>query len=149
MVEHWFIAAERRPLMWNRFYKVFITDEMLSGAKARITAFSDARALVADPINYVERATPTVYSTIDVTKETFRTINKTNFQIPWRDIASIEYSTARKTGLGFLPQAGSITFRMRSGVSRELVLLGSQDGEALKRRLEHAIETSGRVEQSR
>jgi hypothetical protein len=113
---------------------------MLCGAKATITAFSNANALVADPVGYVLRSTPPVYDALDITSQAFLAVNKENFQIAWRDVEAISFDPAKKSGLGFLPQAGAITFLGRSGKKIELVLLGFQDGETLTSRLRRSVD---------
>jgi tetratricopeptide (TPR) repeat protein len=137
----WFAAMEYYALILNRTYKVFVTDRMLCGAYVR--------GLVSRPIGdpaqmfeqafWVQTRSAQVYDNIDVTSPQFLAQSSANFQIEWSEIAAIEYRPGQKWGMGNLPHSGRIVLALKSGKSRELILLGYQEGEALARRLERAM----------
>jgi hypothetical protein len=143
------MAMELMPFYWNRFYSVFIADRMLCGAKAQFGACNIAlrsrrvaTSIKFDPKGYVSASTPDLYSNMDVTSPAFLTADPANFQIALSDISSIELKPreAVKTeagfGLGGLRQSGALAISLKSGTTRQLILLGDQDGETLKRRLD-------------
>ena len=145
-----FFAMELRPFGWNRFYNVFISNDVLCGARARFNVLTNpwgvARSLSLDPVGYVKASTPAVYEKIDVTKPKFIERDFANFQLPLHNVSKIEFHTSDTVkqnsgfGLGALRQSGSLLFKMTSGVTRELILLGDQDGPTLKERFEKYID---------
>ena len=104
-----------------------------------------ARSIKFDPKGYVSTSTPALYSNMDVTSPAFLTADSANFQIALSEISSIELksSEAVKTeagfGLGGLRQSGALAISLKSGTTRQLILLGDQDGATLKRRLDDLI----------
>ena len=50
-------------------------------------------------------------------------------------VSASDYLPGRKWGMGNVPHSGRLVIRLRSVQERELILLGQQDGEALKHRL--------------
>jgi len=144
----YFIAMQYYALVLNRTYKVFEADTMLSGAVVN--------GLVASPLGASDEAlepeywarTPaeSLYFELDVSSPAFLKLNLANFQIPWRDIARFDFTSAKKWGMGNVPHSGRLFVRLKSGRSRELILLGSQDGEALLKRLSSHLAENVSVE---
>jgi hypothetical protein len=138
----WFVAMQYYALILNRTYKVFITDRMLCGAKVT--------GLVASPLSpepdqlepdyWARTLEATLYERIDVTSPLFLRMNGANFQIPWTGIREIEFSTAEKWGMGNVPYSGRIFLRLKSGRSKELILLGTQDGPGLREMLQKKLQ---------
>jgi hypothetical protein len=54
-----------------------------------------------------------------------------SFFIPRTEIASVDFDPTRKWGMGPVPHSGRVYVRLRTGKSREFILLGSQNGEAV------------------
>jgi tetratricopeptide (TPR) repeat protein len=133
----WFAAMEYHALMLNRTYKVFVTDHMLCGANIRGMIASPLRVSqqMFDQTYWTQTQSARIYERVDVTSETFRQINSANFQIGWGEISEIDYLAGRKWGMGNVPHSGRLVFHLRSGKSRELILLGEQNGEALREEL--------------
>jgi hypothetical protein len=140
---------ELMPFYWNRYYSVFIADRMLCGAKAQFGALNIAfnpgrvaRSISFDPNGYVRASTPAQYYNMDVTGPAFLAADRVNFQIAFTDISSIELKPAEVVkseagfGLGGLRQSGALVLSLKSGETRQLILLGDQDGTSLKQRLE-------------
>jgi hypothetical protein len=135
----WFAAMEYYALILNRTYKVFVTDRMLCGGKVRgLVSNSPGVSQMVDQAQWVQTSSAKIYDRLDVTSRDFLAWNSANFQIPWSDIARIEYRPDRKCGMGSVPHSGRLNIALRSGRTRELILLGAQDGEVLKRQLEQA-----------
>jgi hypothetical protein len=147
-----FAAMELMPFYWNRFYSVFIADRMLCGAKARFGASNIALnprgvafSIQFDPKGYVSAATPALYSNMDATSPAFLTADPANFQIALSEISSIELKPSEAVkakagiGLGGLRQSGALVISLKSGATRQLILLGDQDAVTLKQRLDDLV----------
>ncbi|MGA7713517.1 MAG: hypothetical protein WCA81_16575 [Rhizomicrobium sp.] len=141
----WFAAMQYYALILNRTYKVFIADTMLCGAKVLgLVASPPADSAVSHQQDYwVSTLSATLYEHLNVTSAIFLRLSFSNFQIRWHDISRIDFNPKRKWGMGNVPHSGRIILRLRSGRSRELILLGDQDGEALKRTIEDSMKASG------
>ena len=139
--ETWFAAMEYYALMLNRTYKVFVTDRMLCGAKVRgiVLKPHSASQEMMNQTYWVQTPSAQVYDRIDVTSGVFLQVNSANFQIGWGQIVSIEYRAGRKWGMGNVPHSGRLILNLKAGKQKELILLGYQDGEGLKRRLERYL----------
>jgi tetratricopeptide (TPR) repeat protein len=137
----WFAAMEYYALILNRTYKVFVTEHTLCGARVR--------GLVSNPMIvspqmfrpdfWTQTRSAQIYDCLDVTSDTFLRVNSANFQIKWHQIAEIEYRAGMKWGMGNVPHSGRLILHLRSGKLRELVLLGEQNGNALKERLDQFV----------
>lgn len=136
-----FAAMQYYALILNRTYNVFVADTMLCGAKVRgiVASPPHASSEMQDGEYWTRTLQQTLYERLDVTTPTFRKLNAMNFQIRWKDIARVEFNPAKKWGMGNVPHSGRIFIRLKSGRSRELILLGDQDGLAVKHMLAEAI----------
>jgi len=54
-----------------------------------------------------------------------------SFFIPRPEIISAEYVSTRKWGMGPVPHSGKVYVHLRSGKTREFILLGKQDGQSV------------------
>jgi hypothetical protein len=137
----WFPAMEYYALILNRTYKVFIADGMLCGASVRGLVASPPTPLpnMDEQAYWVNTLSATLYEQLDVTSNTFRKLSFTNFQIRASEIESVDYDPTKKWGMGNVPHSGKLNVRLRSGRRRELILLGRQDGNALKQKIMEAM----------
>lgn len=137
----WFIAMEYYALILNRTYKVFVTKDMLCGAKVRGLVSNPALVSLSmrDPRSWAQTNSAKIYDRIEVTAPMFSEINPANFQIHWGDIANVDFRAGKKWGMGNVPHSGRLIIHLRSGRRRELILLGEQDGSAIKERLDRLI----------
>jgi hypothetical protein len=55
-----------------------------------------------------------------------------SFFIARSEISSVDFVPTQKWGMGPVPHSGKLYIRLTSGKSRELILLGSQYGEAVR-----------------
>ncbi len=55
-----------------------------------------------------------------------------SFFIAREDIAAVDYTPESKWGMGPITHSGKLYVRTRAGKSREFILLGRQDGEAVR-----------------
>ncbi len=137
----WFPAMKYYALILNRTYKVFIADGMLCGASVRGLVASPPTPLpnMDEQEYWVNTLSATLYERLDVTSSTFRKLSFTNFQIRGSEIQSVDYDPTKKWGMGNVPHSGKLNVRLRSGRRRELILLGQQDGNALKQKIMEAM----------
>ena len=147
----YFAAMEYYALILNRTFKVFIADKMLCAAFVRgLTASPMVSSTDENGQKYwVQTLTATLYEQLDVTSKAFKKLDFFNFQIPWRDVGRIEYDPTPKWGMGNVPHSGKIKVRLKSGRTRELILLGQQDGFALKRQIEEIMNAPSRLLKNR
>lgn len=139
----WFVAMEYYALILNRTYKVFVTDRMLCGAKVRglVSNPMMISPQMFDQAYWADTQSAKIYDRMDVASTIFLQANSVNFQIGWKQIAEIEYLAKRKWGMGNVPHSGRIILHLRSNRQRELILLGKQNGPALKAKLDQFIHT--------
>ncbi len=142
-----FAAMQYYALILNRTYKVFIAPSMLAGAKVLGLVAADPDGATDETMqnseSWIATKAAARYDGIDVTSEAFLALNAANFQIAWRDIARIAFNPRPKWGMGNVPHSGRIVLHLRAGGSRELILLGTQDGEALRATLERTARAAG------
>jgi hypothetical protein len=137
----WFAAMEYYRLILNRTYKVFVGERMLCGAKVggAVAAPRQPTPDMFDQAHWVETRTARLYDRVDVASSDFMKINGANFRLRWDEIVRLDYQPGRKWGMGTVPHSGRLLARLKSGKTRELILLGNQDGAALKARLERMM----------
>jgi len=137
----WFAAMEYHALILNRTYKVFVDKGVLCGAKVG-GAVSNPRQptpQMLDQAYWVATRSALLYDHVDVNSAAFLKMNASNFQLRGDEIARIEYRPGRKWGMGNVPHSGRLLVRLKSGGSRELILLGEQDGDALRAGLQLVV----------
>src|SRR5262249_54506490 len=90
---------------------------------------------------WVGTRTAKSYERIDLASAKLLQMHSANFQVHWNDIAKIEYR-ARKRGMGNVPHSGRLVLQLRDGRTRELILLGRQNGNTLKEKFGHLTQAS-------
>lgn len=131
--EPFFLAMQYYALMLNRTYKVFVTDKMICGAKVLglVASPPTPRTDQLDADSWEATLAATLYERLDVTSPGFLRMNFANFQISWQDVEGIEFSASPKWGMGNVPYSGRIFLRLKSGRSKELILVGQHNGPAI------------------
>jgi hypothetical protein len=126
-----FVAMEYYDLILNRTFVVFVVPEGLYGWKAagpvsngRPMYFEPYAEILKDPELMRNRETPRRLSDL-----------KGGFFIPRSDIVSAEVIYKQKWGMSGIPHSGRIRIQTASGKSRELILLGSVDGESIQQQI--------------
>lgn len=140
----WFAAMEYYALILNRTYKVSVTDQMLVGATVRglvISPLVVTSSMLTQEF-WVRTQTAKKYERIDLTSAKLLQMHSANFQVHWNDIAQTEYRAGRKWGMGSVPHSGRLVLQLRDGRQRELILLGRQNGNALKEKFDHLMHAS-------
>jgi hypothetical protein len=137
----WFPAMQYYALMLNRTYKVFIADGMLCGAVVRglVASPPETTTEMNEAEYWVNTLAATLYERLDVTSKTFLTMSMTNFQIAGADISRVDYDPSPKWGMGNVSHSGKIKVRLKNGKTRELVLLGQQNGDELRAKICEAV----------
>ena len=132
-----FVALEYYALILNRTFKVFVTDDTVAGAIVGGWLPSPPRPSDAwlDPDFYPRARILRRYDGVDVRSHRFARMNVWNFQILRPSIADVEFTNTPKWGVGSVPYSGRIILYFRQGGSRELILLGHQDGPSIRDRL--------------
>jgi hypothetical protein len=131
-----FVALEYWALVLNRIYLVYVGDRMLSGAcmGGPVMALPYPRAAWEQEWWLSDRQLRR-YAGVDVQGPEFRGRHWANFQLPRAEIADVWFDASPKWGMGTVPYSGRIHVAWRDGHRRELILLGRQDGPAIRDRL--------------
>ncbi len=123
-----FVAMEYYGLILNRTYVVFIAPDGLHGWKA------EGAVDCSNPMFFACFERMLKDHDLMTNPEAVRKLGrlKGGFFIPREQIASVEASYKSKWGMGSIPHSGRIRVRLASGRSREFVLLGSVDVDAIQ-----------------
>jgi len=123
-----FLTMEYYFLILNRSFVVFTYPEGLYGWKFS-GPVSSRTPLFFVPFEDVATDPELLPSTEDF-KELME--ESGSFFIARSEIASVDYDPTQKWGMGPVPHSGKLYVRLTTGRSRELILLGSQYGEAAR-----------------
>jgi hypothetical protein len=136
-----FVALEYCYGMLNRTYIVFVADAMICGARVRglLPAPLAVNERWFDPYFFPRPDIVKRYTGVDLTSPEFKRLSVANFQVPLNEVEDVRFNAAPKWGMGTVPYSGRIHLRLRDGTTRELILLGKQDGPALVERLRACI----------
>lgn len=132
-----FVAMQYYFGILNRTYLVFVTDNLLCGAKVKgaIPAPRAPDARWQNPLFYVSPDLADRYTSMDLAAEDFLSACRENFRIVRNEIRDVEFSQKPKWGMATVPYSGRIFLRLKNGRSIELILLGTQDGARIRERL--------------
>jgi hypothetical protein len=124
-----FLAMEYYALILNRSFAIFVFPEGLYGCKFR------GPVSASDP-SYFQRYTgmlhdPWLVQSPNRLQELVK--KRGNFFIPRSNILTADFVNKQKWGMGGIPHSGRIFLRLANGTSRELILLGSVEGEMIRR----------------
>lgn len=132
-----FVALQYCYGISNRTYMVFVTDKMICGAKVRgvLPAPIKITERWNDPFFYPRPEVVAKYSSVNIEAPQFKQIDSANFQILREDVDTLVFSADRKWGMGTVPYSGRLFINLNRGSKIELILLGTQDGLAIRDRL--------------
>lgn len=132
-----FVALEYYALILNRTYKIFVSDDIVAGAIVRgwLPSPPAQRGAWFDPDFYPRERILRRYNGVDIHSDRFAQLNYWNFQLARTEIADVEFTRRPKWGMGNVPYSGRIILYFRRGGAQELILLGLQDGPAIRDRL--------------
>ena len=123
-----FLAMEYWGLILNRSFVVFIHPSGLYGWKFKGPVSTSNPLYFENYEHFVTEPDPAYGS--DAFKEVMS--GRGSFFIGRDDIADVTLDPTSKWGMGPVPHTGKLRVRMTSGKSREFILLGDQDGEAVR-----------------
>jgi hypothetical protein len=132
-----FVAMEYCYGMLNRTFLVFVTANTLCGARVR--GPMSAPMMVSErwynPHFYPRFRLVEKYAHMNIESPSFLKVSSANFQIPRQQLESCEFTAKPKWGMGTLPYSGRLLLHLRNGTTRELILLGEQNGPELLTKL--------------
>jgi hypothetical protein len=144
-----FLAMEYYAGILNRSYALVVTRNMVCGAKVFGAVSSPMTAGGAykweDARNFISRKTVDKYQSIDPESPAFLSIDKNNFQIQYSNIQGIGFTSRRKMSMGGVPHSGSLFVQLTNGRKREFILLGSQDGAEIEKRMLSAYPLASKI----
>ena len=123
-----FLAMEYYGFILNRSFVLFSFPEGLYGWKFRglVSAWTPQFFLPLQAVAEDTSLTPGTESFQQSMRQ------RGSFFIPRNEITSVDYDPTPKWGMGPVPHSGKIHVHLASGKSRELILLGNQNGEAVR-----------------
>jgi len=137
-----FVAMEYHAVILNRTFLITVAASQVCGARVRGLLASPT---VPDPewrdpgFYPVERLVKR-YDGVDVDSEAYLRLDQANFQIPLTEVERVRFDPRPKWGMGAVPHSGKLYLELQSGVTREFVLLGAQNGAMICERLSQAIQ---------
>ena len=73
-----------------------------------------------------------------MSNEAILSLDKSNFTIPYRDIASVSFDESKKWGMGPYPHDGKVFVTTKDGSKREFIILANQSGQSIARDVSQA-----------
>lgn len=127
-------------LMWNRSFEVTITSSTLCGAFVRgVIAANFPSVAAARVSNDATRLINSKRLARSRAQEPgspgYLALHRFNFAIPQSIVAAVRFDPRPKWGMGTVPYSGRLHVDLRDGKSREVILLGQQDGATLVSRV--------------
>lgn len=133
-----FIAMEYYGLFLNRTYVVFIAPDGLHGWK--IAGITDGSSPMFFAPYEQTLKDDDLMTNLDAVRK-FEQL-KGGFFIPREQIASAEPNYKKKSGMGAIPHSGCVRVQLTSGQSREFILLGSVDVDAIQKSIMLGLSSS-------
>jgi len=131
-----FVALEYYAAILNRVYLVLVADRMICGAyMGGPVAALPLPPAAQYPGYWVSDRRWRRYAGLDVRDPTFLRRHWMNFQHDRADLREVTFDTRPKWGMGSVPYSGRIHAHWASGHRHEFILLGQQDGPAIRDRL--------------
>jgi hypothetical protein len=131
-----FLAMEYYLLMWNRSFEITISSSSICGAFVRgVIAANfpsvDAARMSNDATKLANPGRLAQARVHEAGSQSYLELHRFNFAIPKPEVAGIRFNPRPKWGMGPVPHSGRLLVDLRRGRSRELILLGDQDGAEL------------------
>jgi hypothetical protein len=126
--------------MAGKTYKVFITDEMLCGA--RVGGSIDGESVpskAGEPATWANTTQATLYERLDVTSPAFLALDAKNFHLRFRDITEVAYDPDKRWLQPDVPHSGRLLLTDAGGREYDLLLLGEIDAHALRHQISNAV----------
>jgi hypothetical protein len=140
-----FYGLQPRWFGMDRFYKVYVTPSLMSGARVAGQAYDAQVVEVMSRAGYGpggamhKRAEREImYSSINPTSDAFLTLDKHNFQLHASEVVSAAFSARKSWWTGGLPNRGVLTISKSDGSALRLILVGVQDVSRIQQLLKEA-----------
>jgi hypothetical protein len=131
-----FVALEYYAGILNRVYLLLVGDRVLAGAYMGGPIAAVPRPATSEQPGYwLSERRLRDYAGVDVSGPDFCSQHWFNFQYPRSTIVDVRYNARPKWGMGNVPYSGRLHIAFRESRERELILLGRQDGPAIRDRL--------------
>ncbi|HYC31456.1 MAG TPA: M48 family metallopeptidase [Gemmatimonadales bacterium] len=130
-----FVAMEYHRVVLNRIYRVIVTEGSICGARVRGTVTSPTLSpgeAWLDPEFYPNPKLEARYRELEPGSAEFLAADPANFRYAGGEIAAVEFTPKKKWGMGNIPSSGRIILRLAGGGRRELILVGEQNGAAIR-----------------
>jgi len=136
-----FVAMEYHAVILNRTFLITVTASQVCGARVHGLLASPPvpDPEWRDPAFYPVERLVKRYDGVDVDPEAYVRLDRANFQISLAELERVRFDPRPKWGMGWVPHSGRLYLELGSGVTRELMLLGAQDGALICERLAQAI----------
>jgi hypothetical protein len=133
-----FVAMEHHAVIPDRTFLVAVTSTQICGARVRglLASLPEPDPEWRDTVLY---GTARLLDGIDIASEAYYRLDALDFQISLTDMERVRFNASPKPGMGTVRHSGRLYLEMRSGVTREFVLLGTQDGTMICERLAESI----------
>jgi len=147
-----FIAMQYHSLILNRTNLILLLDHCLLGLKVNgivgVESGSDPLALamskmwaikgdLESPESYIKSKYLSKIENLDIFGDIILEVEKSNFRIFYKDIIEVTYNKKKKWGMGYYPHDGRVYVKTKDGKKREFIILGTQSGKDIQRRIEN------------
>ncbi len=136
-----FAAMEYHAVILNRTFLVTVTATQMCGARVRGLLASPAESgpeWDAVTLDSVERLLNRDDS-VDIASEAYYRLDGMDFEIALTELKRVRFDPSPKRGMGAVRHSGKLYLELESGVTREFVLLGTQNGTMICERLTELI----------
>ena len=148
-----FVALEYYALMLNRTLMVLLTPTHVVGVKVKgmlsvesgadPTTRTVTRAMavqdVEEPYAYVKDKYLKKVADMELIGEEILRASSGNFRIAYGDIMSVKHDPRKKWGMGYYPHDGKVYITTKTGLKKELILIGLQNGAAVAQSIENKL----------
>jgi hypothetical protein len=130
-----FVAMQYHTLVLNRVYVVCVGVDSLVGITARgLVASGKVNESMFNPLYWARTSNLEKYARYQISDQVVIDSARANFRMLFSEVQSVTYSSDAKWGMGAVPYSGRI-FVTASAKNHEFILLGKEDGIAVRDRL--------------
>jgi len=132
---------EYHAVILNRTFVVTVTATQMCGARVHGLLASPPESVPdwdALSLDSVERLLNR-HDSVDFASEAYYRLDRMDFEIPLTELKRVRFDPSPKRGMGVVRHSGKLYLELQSGVTREFLLLGSQNGTMICERLTESI----------
>jgi hypothetical protein len=134
-----FVGLTFHSFIFIRTWVVYVSDRLLAMAFVRGVLPPVSGPEWEDQWAYPRPYLLRRHAGLDVNEPAFLRSHRLNYHIRRTDLADVAFDPRRRWDLMSVPHSGRIILYLRDGRSHELILLGFQDGPAIRDRLRPAL----------